>query len=229
MVTRGAIGLLHAGVAQTFMGLLEGECEIEPPSEFRANWHRRELEEKISFQLWQKGARQQIGVRTGGGAKCPLVPGQVVNPAWDNGERAWVAWREIWKRESHDAFSLEEAAFTFFWGRPSVEPITNQLFRAEWPQRTIGGKTLAQPHWQVDWPLADLEHVVAGIHFGMAGWECQHPPDEEENEDEDENHLSKNWRRFAEGETVAILERWSARTLEYSLDQIVRFYPKDLV
>ena len=143
MVTRGAIGLLHAGVAQTFMGLLEGECEIEPPSEFRANWHRRELEEKISFQLWQKGARQQIGVRTGGGAKCPLVPGQVVNPAWDNGERAWVAWREIWKRESHDAFSLEEAAFTFFWGRPSVEPITNQLFRAEWPQRTIGGKTSA--------------------------------------------------------------------------------------
>ncbi len=223
MVTRGAIGNLHNRTAQSFVELLEDECEIEPPVEFRANWHRRGLEERITFFLWSKGDYQQFAVRAGGPTKCPVVPGKAINLAWDNGERAWVAWREMWKRQSHDAFTLEEAAFTFFWGRPSVEPIGHQLFRAEWPQKPAGGKTSAQPHWQVDWPLTDLEHYVAGIHFGMGGWECEHSADAEE------NHLSKHWRRFAQEDTVAILEKWAVRTLEYSLDQIVNFYQKDLV
>ncbi len=80
---------------------------------------------------------------------------------------------KIWKRKANDAFLFEEGAFTFFWGKPSPEPIGHQLFRAEWPQEGVGGNGSAQPHWQVDWPLADFEHVVSGIHFGMAGWECQ--------------------------------------------------------
>lgn len=227
MVRRGDIEALHQRTARAFMALLEGQCEIEPPTEFRANWHRRELQEQVSFFLWSRGA-QQFGVRSGSATTSPVVPGKIRSPDWNNEERTWVGWREIWRHKAQDQFSLEEAAFTFFWGRPSVEPIGNQLFRAEWPQKPAGSKTSAQPHWQVDWPLADLEHVVAGIHFGMAGWECENLPEDNENGANVADHVSKNWRRFVQDDP-AVLETWAVRTLEYSLDQIVNFYPKDLV
>jgi len=222
MVTRGEIDHLHVDVAEKFTPFLDGACEIAPSPEFRSAWHRRALNEKVYFYLWSKNGRQQVGIRPGSRTTSPVVPGRALNPDWKNGERAWTCWREVWKREAREEFSLDEAAFTFYWGTQSVEPIQLQLFRAEWPQRFSGGNTSAQPHWQIDWPLSDLETVVDGIHFGMAGWECSHLH-------AGANHVSDHWRKFAEGKTVEILEQWAIRTLGYSLDQIVHFFAKDLI
>jgi hypothetical protein len=218
MATRGEIERLHIEAAQLFMGQLDGECEINTSPQYRALWHRRDLRENVSFDLSRKDARQ-VAMRAGGRSTCLVAPAKKFNEDWSDGERIWVAWRDIWTRKAHDVFELVDASLTFFWGRPSIEPIRQQLFRAEWPQKSSGGVTSAQPHWQVDWPLADLETLVSGIHFGMAGWECEG----------DGEHLSKHWRRFADNDTVATLQQWAVRTLEYAVDQIVQFYPKDLV
>jgi hypothetical protein len=216
-----SIERLHVELADGFKEHLNGPCEIQPEESARAKWHRRSLEQEVMFYLWVRKARQFSGLRSGGRGLCPVIAGKRASDTWTNGELVWASWREVWTREGHDAFALKEAAFTFFWGRPSGDPISEQLFRAEWPQEGEGGKKSAQPHWQVDWPLANLTHVVSGIHFGMAGWDCMR----EQARNDANQHCSGHWRRFVGTEDA--LQTWAVRTLEYSLDQTVEFFPKN--
>jgi hypothetical protein len=149
------------------------------------------------------------------------VPAKERSDAWGPEYFTWVGWREVWIRELRDEFKLHDATFTFYAGRNQIEPIGNQLFRAEWPQSTGASGKSAHPHWHVDWPLENLADEVSGIHFGMAGWNCN--PDWQEGE-----HVSGNWRRDLGGD-IRELEIWAVRTLEYSLDQIAACYDPQIV
>jgi len=220
MASRAEIDDLHVREAAKFKEVLTADCIIQPRVDYRSNWHRRALNETVEFFLWTRKGRQQYGLRSGGRGRCPIVQGKASNEKWAQEGHAWVGWREVWRRVSDGVFSLDEASFTFFWGPESVHEIQDQLFRAEWPQRSIKGDTYARPHWQVDWPLADLTRDVAGIHFGMAGWDCAPTDGAEE-------HISKHWRRFVDENSIRELEWWASRTIEYSLDQIAQYFPRN--
>ena len=220
-VRRSAIEKLHGQFAQEISKTLRGECEIQPVPDARARWHRREVNENVEFFLWPKNSLVQWGLRTGGRVHCPLVAAKQTGISWQADQLAWVAWREAWTRQKVDTFSLREAALTFFWGREGIQPIEHQLFRAEWPQGTAASDMSAQPHWQVDWPLASLDDYISSVHFGMAGWECAEHASTEV-------HLSKHWRRKFSGTPDELLT-WAVRTLEYSVDQIAQYYAPHLI
>jgi len=222
IVTSGKIDALHTRLSAAFALHIDGNCEVAPRPEHQGEWHRRALNRDIEFFLFTRKAMQQWGARAGSRVPCPVVPAIARSEDWNGGELAWASWREIWIQKGNDQFEFAEAALTFFWGRRSAsQNISEQLFRAEWPQKSRGGKRSAQPHWQVDWPLASLDRTVSGIHLGMSGWEGVEVHDAENG-----SHVSDHFTRYAT-DVIADLEKWAPRTLEYSLDQIARYFPSD--
>ncbi len=221
-VSRGEINAMHERLSRSFGSNLRNGCDIAPMPESRQGWHRRALMADIEFFLWSRNRTQQYGLRSGGRGQCPIVSAIETSDDWDVGEFSWVAWREIWIRKKDDEFDLKDAAFTFFWGRETgLGPIDDQLFRVEWPQKGYGGDRLGRPHWQVDWPLADLERSVSGIHLAMAGW------NQTDGRNLDgEPHISEHFIRYAT-DVISDIEIWASRTMAYSFDQIARFFPRN--
>jgi hypothetical protein len=219
------IDRLHNDLARDFSDLLNNQCVIQTDRQGRAKWERSSLDARPEFFLWQKNGTQHNGQRSGGRGTCPIVASGSVGEDW-NGEYAWVAWRDTWKRMGHDTFSLWDASFTFFWGSPPVQALDNQLFRAEWPQEEYASDRAGHPHWQIDWPLANLEQVVSGLHFGMAGWECKpHPKAKALEPPRRIQEYLVPWRRFVQDDWNE-LKIWANRTLEYALGQIIHFFPE---
>jgi hypothetical protein len=210
------IDMIHNNIAAEFKAYVEGQCAIGQAGQLaNARWHRLATQQEVDFVLLTKKAPQVYGIRTGGRIRCPVVQANIVGKGW-NGEFAWFSWRERWKRHEQEHFILKDAAFTFFWGRPSLDGIQEQLFRAEWPHPVDDEKVNAgQPHWQVDYPLASLENTVAGIHFGMSGWECPIR----------DTRPFAHWRRYVEADWNE-LEAWAKKTLEYALHEIESHFPK---
>jgi hypothetical protein len=209
----------HGMLRDEFARHLSDVSGIRDAYDSSGRWPGCRVGEEISFYLWGKGRNPPArGRRRRGGATCPILCAKSKHHKWDDAF-AWVAWREVWCKYAPDAFVLNDASFTFFWGKyPYPDPLDKMLLRAEWNQLRPGDDGVraepnsGHPHWQVDQPSLDGAGDVSGIHLGMAGWECSRG-----------QGFPNCWQRLV-GNELNTLELWASTTLEYTIYQIVNCY-----
>lgn len=111
-----------------------------PPDD---QWKQARRNEKIVFSLIPSDLQFDQAIRERG-RNCIVFP---ISKSVNDENYAWGDWREEWRCEEPDTFSLITASWTFYWGSYG-NPNKRQLFRANWDGE--GAIEAPQPHWHFD-------------------------------------------------------------------------------
>jgi hypothetical protein len=168
-----------------------------------SGWEKQSWAGTVAFSVSSPGgARVDLPSRIG--------PAVEMSGFTDGDDKAWMSWREEWKKEARsDNYEILDASFTFYWGSYRPEEI---LFRAEWSIDKNKLGRAAHPHWHFDLELPSTNLTMTAIHFGMAGWETR-----------DGLVCPECWQRFPS--TPQEFIKWASSTLEYIRMQLIIYPP----